>query len=95
MKTNLRDFIAEGDADVMSAIVTAMARSGAIVDVTSVAVCLSGGASMRKRKHAAYRVVAADLLIGMTAAGLLIQHGEFGPKREDGGPWFTIAGGAS
>ena len=76
-------------------IVEDMLEKNEIVDVSGVAARLSQvtllyGNSFSKGNKA-YRIVAADVLRYMTAAGRLTQHGDFasGTRPEAGGPWFS------
>ena len=75
-------------------IVLAMAENREVIDVSSVSCRLAGGCifmgKWASKGNRAYRIVAADLLGYMADAGRLEQHGEFGPKPEDGGPYFTV-----
>jgi hypothetical protein len=74
-------------------IVLAMAERDEIIDVASVAPRLAGGLFFRGKAAGkgtrAYRIVAADVLGYMASAGRLVQHGDWGAKPEDGGPFFT------
>ena len=76
-------------------IVVDMLEKNEIVDVSGVAARLSrvtllNGNSFSKGNKA-YRIVAADVLRYMTAAGRLTQHDDFVSKTqpEAGGPWFS------
>ncbi|OQX25258.1 MAG: hypothetical protein BWK80_16525 [Desulfobacteraceae bacterium IS3] len=74
-------------------IVLSMAKSGEIVDVSSVSYKLSGGFFVgNQRANKAYRLVAADVLSYMTDQGKLVQHGEWDSKDiSKGGPCFSLA----
>ncbi|MBK5966824.1 hypothetical protein CCR95_22805 [Thiocystis minor] len=75
-------------------IVLEMANQNDRIDVSNVASRLSGVTVFHGRDASkgtkAYRVVAADVLGCMASAGRLEQHGEWGGKPEDGGPFFSV-----
>jgi len=74
-------------------IVLSMAKTGEIVDVSSVSYKLAGGFFVgNKKANKAYRLVAADVLCYMTDQGKLVQHGEWDSKDiSEGGPRFSLA----
>lgn len=84
-----RDAMKSSRPHPLESVVLRMADAGEILDVTTVACALAGGLFREKKGRNAYRVVAADVLGYMTSQGKLIQHGDFGPRPEDGGPYFT------
>ena len=85
-----RDAMKSSRPHPLESVALRMADAGEILDVTTVACALAGGLFREKKGRNAYRVVAADVLGYMTSQGKLIQHGDFGPRPEDGGPYFTV-----
>ena len=66
-----------------------------VLDVTVLAAHL-GQPSGPPNGRAAYRIVAADVLLVMHANGLLQQHGMVNPRKpEAGGHWYELVHGVT